>query len=139
MPQTVIPVPKLAAFLAALPHADGQAFVSPPGLGGTWRSRFIRSGLDKGVLAVHWSGAGLCIVQPSSHGVCKECASHKGNDCQHCACSMCAWFRMTEERASPRITPTQMKQLAERLKNFRLGGTPKSVGVGMLDDDLWSD
>ena len=29
--------PKLAAFLEALNHADGDSFCSPPGLGGGWR------------------------------------------------------------------------------------------------------
>ncbi len=133
---TMLPSPKVAAFLAALPHADPNEFVSPPGLGGTWRSRFIRSGLDRGVLAIHWTGEGLCIVQPSSHGSCADCKGRKGSQpCEHCACAMCAWFRMTEERASPRITPAQMKQLAARLKTFQMGG-PKPAPVAMLDADL---
>ena len=132
---TISPAPKLAAFLAALPHADPNEFVSPPGLRGTWRSKFIRSGLDKGVLAIHWSGAGLCIVQPSSHGTCKACADSKSrSECHHCACAMCAWLRMTEERHSPPVSREKMMQLARRLQTFQMARQP--VSVPTLDDEL---
>ena len=96
--------PKLEAFLDALPLAGDDQFVSAPGLG-TFRAKFIRRGLERGVVAVHWTGAGLTLVQPDTHGACGYCKGRKGSQpCEHCACSLCSWFRQTDERASPRVT-----------------------------------
>ena len=132
---TLVPAPNVVAFLEALPHADPLQFVSPPGLGGTWRAKFIRAGLDKGVLVVHWSGAGLCIVQPSTHGACADCKGRKGSQpCEHCACSMCAWLRQTDERASPRVSRARMEQLTRRLRALQLGSAQPASA--MLDEDF---
>ena len=126
--------PRLAAFLDALPHLQPQEFVSPPGLGGTWRTEFIRSGLERGAIAVHWSGAGLCIVQPSGHAVCRECAISKSrSECTHCSCSMCVWLRQSDERNGPPVSREKVMELARRLQAFQMA-QPSSDA--MLDADF---
>lgn len=127
--------PKLTAFLEALPHCLDDDFCSPPGLGGGFRVKYIKRGLERGVLAVHWTGLGLTIVQPSKHGVCAHCASRKGTTCTHCACEMCSWFRQTEQLASPRVSRERMVELARRLKTFTFG-TRQPVSAPALDDDF---
>ena len=90
--------------------------------------------MDKGVLVVHSTGFGLAIAQPETHGACGDC---KGSQpCEHCSCVMCAWFRQTEERASPRVSREKFVQLALRLKTFEVGGGPAPVPAPALDDDL---
>ena len=131
---TIAPAPRLAAFLSVLSRADPQEFVSPPGLGGTWRARFIRSGLERGVIAVHWTGMGLCIVQPNSHGVCKECAISKSrSECTHCSCSMCVWLRQSDERSGSLVSREKVMALARRLQTFQMA-QPSSAA--MLDEDF---
>jgi hypothetical protein len=126
--------PRLEAFLDALPHAGDDEFVTAPGLG-VFRAKHIRRGMDKGVLAVHWTGAGMTLVQPPTHGICHECARGKGALCDHCACPMCAWFRISEERASPKVSREKMLQLVARLKAFQFGG-PKPAVIPALDEEF---
>ena len=131
---TITAAPRLAAFLAALPHLQPQEFVSPPGLGGTWRTKFIRSGLERGAIAVHWSGAGLCIVQPSSHAVCRECAISKSrSECTHCSCSMCVWLRQSDEHTGSPVSRERVMQLARQLQTFQMA---QPTSMPMLDEDF---
>lgn len=128
--------PKLAAFLEALPHCAEDDFCNPPGLGGGFRVKHIRRGLERGVLAEHSSGMGLTIVQPDTHGACGFCKGRKGSQpCEHCACAMCSWFRQTEERASPKVGREKLRELARRMKNFEFGSA-RAQAVPDLDDDF---
>jgi hypothetical protein len=129
--------PRLVAFLEALPQADPETFVSPPGLGGTWRVKFIREGMEKGVVVVHWTGMGLAIHQPKAHGICPECAAAKDSRtiCNHCACDMCVWFRHTDELNSPRVSPERIRELAQRMKAFRFAQAPQRTTIS-LDEEL---
>lgn len=125
---------RLMAFLLALDHSLPDEFVNAPGLG-MFRAKFVKRGLERGVIVEHWTGYGLAIVQPPTHGACTDCKGRKGSQpCEHCACSMCAWFRQTDERASPRVSHERMQELLRRLKAFEFGGAPKPVPA--LDDDL---
>ena len=127
--------PKLEAFLDALPLADEDQFVSAPGLG-TFRAKYIRRGLERGVVAVHATGEGLAIVTPETHGACGDCKGRKGSQpCEHCACTMCVWFRQTDERASPRVGREKLQRLARQLQNFEIG-TPRPATAPDLLDDL---
>lgn len=128
--------PKLAAFLEALPLAGDEEFVNAIGIG-TYRAKYIRRGLERNVLVVHWTGMGLAILQPSTHGACAHCKGLKGSQpCEHCACLMCSWFRQADERASPRVSRTKLLQLAARLKGFQMGAQVEKPAVPALDDDL---
>lgn len=116
------PSPVLQAFLEALPHAKDDEFVYAPGLG-VFRAKFVRLGLERGALAVHSTGFGLCLVQGRDHGICPHCSASKARTiCEHCACELCSWFRRTEERSSPPVSRAKLVQLAARLKAFRVGG-----------------
>jgi len=127
--------PRVEAFLDALPHAHDDEFVNAPGLG-SFRAKFIRRGMDRGVVVVHSTGFGLAIAQPETHGACADCKGRKGSQpCEHCACAMCSWFRQTEERASPRVSPEKLRQLVRRLKHFEIGGVPP-VTAPALDSDV---
>lgn len=127
------PSPQVQAFLVELGDAQEDQFVSPPGLGGTWRAKHIRRGLETGALEIHWTGWGLCVMQPSKHvGLCVECARSRGAVCTHCNCAMCAWFRLTDERNSPPVTKARFDELVARLKAFQITGKPKH-------DDLFED
>jgi len=127
--------PRLDAFLEALPHAMPDEFVNAPGLG-TLRAKFIRIGMEKGLLVVHSTGFGLAILQPTSHGVCQECAGRKNDICTHCACLMCWWFRQTDELTSPRVSRERWKGLVQRLKTFEIGSTTQTAAVPALDDEI---
>lgn len=127
----LIQSPRLAAFLEALPLAGDEDFVVVPSLG-TWRARHVRRGIERGVLVVGWHGMGLVIAQPAKHGVCPHCASRKGSDCDHCACAMCTWFHLADERASPKVGQGKMLQLAARLKGFQMGA-PAAPTSTLLD------
>jgi hypothetical protein len=132
----VTTAPRLTAFLAALPHAHDDEFVNAPGLG-VFRAKFIRRGMERGVVVEHWTGMGLAISQPSEHGACGYCKGHKGSQpCEHCACVMCSWFRQTDELASPRVSRERLQQLVRLLKTFEIGAAPKPVTVPALDDDI---
>lgn len=133
----VKPSPKLAAFLSALPRAGDEEFVNAVGVG-TYRAKHVRRGLERGVLVVHWTGMGLAISQPSTHGACESCRGQKGSQpCDHCACLMCSWFRVADERASPRVSQQKLLQLAARLKAFQMGSVPvEKPAVPALDADL---
>lgn len=114
--------PRLEAFLLALPHAPDDEFVNATGLG-TFRAKYVRRGLEREVVVVHATGAGLALLQPKAHGICRECADAKGRSiCEHCQCAMCVWFRQTEERASPQVSREKFQQLRRRLRTFELGG-----------------
>lgn len=126
---------RLTAFLAALPHALSDEFVNAPGLG-TFRAKHVTAGLERGVLVVHWTGVGLAIVQPKSHGICRECADAKGRHaiCDHCQCAMCAWFRIADERASPRADAMKIRELVLRLKTFEIGAAlPPAAPPSLID------
>lgn len=128
--------PRLTAFLAALPMADENAYCSPPGLGGGFRVKYIRRGMERGVIVVHHTGLGLAIQEPTTHGACGFCKGRKGSQpCDHCACAMCAFFHQNDERASPRVSQTRMVELARRLKTFSFAA-PVPVSAPALDDDI---
>jgi hypothetical protein len=126
---------RLSAFLAALADVDPQAFVSPPGIGGTWRAKHILDALEREILVIEAGGTGLCFRVPRKHGVCPECAARKGGrqECRHCACDMCAWERRAEERSSPPVSPERRQALMTRLSRFRMGA---EVRVLNLDEDF---
>jgi hypothetical protein len=127
---------RLTAFLAALPYAQDEEFVNAPGLG-SFRARHIRRGLERGVLAEHSTGMGLTLVQPSSHGVCGYCKGARGTQpCEHCACSLCSWFRQSEERASPRVSQEKLQQLARQLQRFQVGSAGPKATEAALDDEI---
>jgi hypothetical protein len=129
----VTPSPRLAVFLSALQHVPDKEFVTPPGLGGGWRAKHVRYGLEHGVLNLHWSGVGLQFAAlPKSHGACSECASKK-SICTHCSCQACAFDRLTDEHGGPRVTRAQVERLQARLKAFQFAQGPRAP---MLDDDL---
>ena len=131
----IAPSPRLEAFLAALPLAKDEEFVNAVGIG-VFRAKHVRRGLERGVLAVHWTGSGLAIVQPKEHGVCPHCSASKSRSiCTHCACIMCSWERVTDELASPPVGRAKLLQLVARLKAFQFGAAP-AVAAPMLDDDV---
>lgn len=131
-PEVEVKSAKLAAFLAALPLAGDEDFVVVPSLG-TWRAKHVRRGLERRVLVVGWHGMGIVISQPSTHGICQHCASgRKGATCEHCACAMCTWFHISDERASPRVSQAKMLALAGRLKAFQMGA-PAEASSSLLD------
>lgn len=126
---------RLEAFLGALPHAHDDEFVNAPGLG-TFKAKFIRRGLERGVIVEHSSGMGLCLVEPSEHGSCGFCKGRKGTQpCEHCACKMCVWFRQTDELASPRVSHDKLQQLVRRMKAFRFGAAIPA-GEPALDGEV---
>jgi hypothetical protein len=131
----VIESPRVLTFLDALEHADEREFCSPPGLHGTWRVRWIRIGLKRGVVAIHSTGAGFTLVQPPTHGCCRECAGHKGAMCEHCSCELCVWLRQTDELASPRVSRDRLVRLAARIKALTFAG-PQPARAPALDDDI---
>ena len=117
------PSPRLAAFLEALRLAPDDDFVSPPGLSGTMRARFVRIGLETGVLNLHWSGTGLqYAVFTVGHGVCNECATAKTRSiCTHCTCKSCRFDRQAEELGGKRVSQERVKALARQLQTFTFG------------------
>jgi hypothetical protein len=124
--------PKLAAFLEALNHADGDSFCSPPGLGGGWRVKHVRAGLDRHALCVHSSGQILAFSPyTTKHGACEACTSRKGAICTHCACGHCAFDRLCAEHGGPKATREQVQALLAKLRNFELG---RRAPVVALDD-----
>lgn len=128
--------PRLEAFLDALPHARDDEFVNAPGLG-SFRAKYIRRGLEREVLTIHSTGEGLAIVIPTTHGACADCKGRKGSQpCEHCSCTMCAWFRQTEERSSPRVSREKLQELARRLKRFEIGAQVATITTPALDDDV---
>jgi len=124
---------KVTAFLSALEHSLPDELVSVPGLG-TFRSKHVRHGLDIGVLTIHSTGLGFAIVQPKTHGICRECADSKMRSiCEHCQCAMCKWFRQADDLASPRVSKEKMQQLARRLRTFTFGVPARTPAI---DDDV---
>lgn len=130
---------RVTAFLAALPHARDDEFVSVPGLA-TWRAKHVRRAIEREVMVVHNSGYGFAFLVPPGHvGMCPHCAAHAnkgGAICEHCACLMCSWIRTADERASPRVSRARWQQLIRQLQTFRLGGAPRLTTAPLLDDDL---
>ncbi len=113
---------RLDAFHEALNHADGDAFVNPPGLGRGWRAKHVRAGLDRHVLCVHRSGEIFAFSPYSSkHGACENCASRKGAICDHCRCGHCAFDRLCAEHDGPKATREQVQALLGRLRSFEIG------------------
>lgn len=126
--------PRLEAFLEALPHARDEEFVNAVGLG-VFRAKFIRRGMDRGVVVIHSTGEGLAIAQPDTHGACGDCRGRRGSQpCDHCACAMCTWFRQTDERASPRVSREKLQELARRMRTFTFAATPPDQSP--LDSDI---
>jgi hypothetical protein len=127
---------RVKAFLDALPHAHEDEFVNAPGLG-TFRAKYIRRGLEREVVAVHSTGQGLAIIVPPTHGACADCKGGRGKQlCEHCSCAMCTWFRQSDERASPRVSPEKLRELTRRLKAFEFAAASQPATVAALDDDL---
>jgi hypothetical protein len=125
--------PRVTEFLAALNDADPNAFCNPPGLGGGFRVKHILNGLERGVVDVHSSGLGFCLVQPKNHAVCRECASSKMRSfCTHCRCEMCLWERLCDEHSGPKATPAQIARLRAQIRLFQMGRKP--VVTVSLDD-----
>jgi hypothetical protein len=126
---------RLIAFLEWLDHnSDPQELCSPPGIGGLWRTRFIRSGLDRGVIVVHHSGELLAFSIPKSHGICPECArERRGTLCTHCNCAMCAWEHEAEERNSLRVSQQKLTELALRMRAFAIGSQPPAPPASLVD------
>lgn len=128
---------RLQGFLLALPHATDEEFVNVPGLG-VFRAKHIRRGMERGVVVEHWTGMGLALAQPASHGICPHCSASKARStvCDHCACAMCSWMRQSDELASPKVSREKMLQLVARLKTFQIGGENKAVVAPALDDEI---
>ena len=131
----ISPSPRLATFLAALAHAQPNEIVSPPGLGGGWRVRLVKLGLDQGRLIVHWSGTGLCFARfPTSHGACQACAVSKRSICDHCSCAACAFDRLCEDRGGRLVSREKVQELLTRIAALRYS-PPAQPGLG-LDEEL---
>lgn len=127
---------RLDVFLKMLPKIDPDKLISPPGLGGTWRARYIQEGVERGILVVHSSGMGLAILLPKTHGVCPECAASKRRTiCDHCSCSMCAWERRADERVSPRVSREKLQKLARRIQALTFAA-PKPAEPVTLDEAI---
>ncbi len=106
----ITPEPRLAGFLEALPTADLNALCSPPGLGGLWRVRAIRAGLQQNVLVVHRSGKGLAFAPSPS--------SHRARDCR---CATCMWEYTASEPNSTPVSRERAMALARRLQTLQMG------------------
>jgi hypothetical protein len=114
--------PKVEAFLEALKYADGEAFCVPPGLGGGWRVKHVRTGLERHVLCVHSSGQLLAYTAYSSkHGACQNCAGRKGAICAHCNCAHCQFDRLTSEHGGNLATREQAARLRAQIQQFQFG------------------
>ena len=109
----------LSEFLVALEAADGSSFCSPPGLGGTWLVKHIRSGLGRHVL-VPYDGI-IAFARNPKHGVCQNCARIRGSECTHCNCTTCIWQTEVDGRSGPKVTPEQVAQLQVKLRRFQIG------------------
>jgi len=116
---------RLVAFLEALETAEPNAFCSPPGLGGGWRVKHVRSGMARKVLVVHHSGEILAYQIPNTHGVCPECKARR-TPCEHCNCAMCAFDREISEHGGKPVTKEQIAQLRAKIAAFQFG-QPKPV------------
>jgi hypothetical protein len=128
--------PKLTAFLRVLPTIDPETLVTPPGLGGLWRAKYILEGVERGIVVTHWTGLGLALVQPKHHGICEHCAQSKSRTvCEHCACSLCSWLRKCDERSSPRVSREKWAELMVRVRTFRTG-EPKPPAPITLDAEF---
>ena len=110
----IAPEPRLAEFLEALPTADLNALCSPPGLGGLWRVRAIRAGLQQNVLVVHHSGKGLAFAPFPT--------SHRAKDCR---CATCMWEYTASEPSSPPVGRERVMALARRLQTLQMGQPPE--------------
>lgn len=116
--------PKVNAFLVALATAEDDAFVVPPGLGGGWRAKHVKTGLERNVLTIHSSGQGFAFTPfTSKHGRCRECAGHR-DVCTHCACEHCAFDRVCGEHNGPRATQAQVAVLRAKIDSFRFHQAP---------------
>jgi hypothetical protein len=120
--------PRLVAFLEWLrTTADPNELCSPPGIGGLWRAKHIDSGLKRGVIVAHHDDQGLAFVIPKVHGVCTGCAVAKARSlCDHCQCALCIWEREAEERSSPRASQQTVRELALRMRAFKLAAGAQS-------------
>src|SRR2546426_2957315 len=108
--------PRLQDFLEVLKAADGNEFCSPPGLGGLWRTRFIKTGLEKGILVIHHLGRGLAFApDPIDHKADKNGF--------RCACKTCVWLWQAGEPDSPPVSRARVIALRERLRYFQIGRT----------------
>ena len=125
---------ELGDFLDSLPGLPDEDLCIPPGLGGLWKVRHIRAGLDQGVLVVHRSGWGFAFAPfPSKHGACQNCAQRR-SICDHCNCHACVWDRMASDHGGPRVTQAQTTRLRAMIRALQLGPRPKPVYA--LDEDL---
>src|SRR5438552_11560982 len=106
----IAPDPRLAEFLETLPLADLNALCSPPGLGGLWRVRAIRAGLQQKVLMIHHTGKGLAFAPNPS--------SHRARDCR---CATCIWEYTSSEPSSPPVGRERVMALARRLQTLQMG------------------
>ncbi len=111
---SIAPEPRLAQFLEALPTSDLNALCSPPGLGGLWRVRAIRAGLQQNVLVVHRSGKGLAFAPLPP--------SHRAKDCR---CATCIWEYTASEPNSPPVSRERVVALTRRLQTLQMGQTPE--------------
>ena len=122
--------------MAALASASDEEFCSPPGLGGVWRVKHLRSGLARGVI-VRSDGI-IAFVRNPHHGLCENCAAHakRGGraECTHCNCSTCIWEREVEEKGGPKVTRAKMQELAARLRAWSIVGPQTAAEVPLLDD-----
>src|SRR5712692_5631365 len=100
---------RLTAFLTALEQVDPDTLVSPPGLGGLWRARHIKSGLGRRVL-VEYDGI-IAFSRNPHHGACQGCSGRKRDICTHCNCSTCIWERETDEHGGKPVTRAQVDAL----------------------------
>lgn len=111
--------PKLKAFLTALPDAEPDALCSPPGLGAIFKVKHIKTGLERGVLSVHWAGIGLQFASLKGHGVCQACVAAKSrSSCDHCQCKTCVWERQAEDVGGHHVTAEQIARLRARVAAF---------------------
>jgi hypothetical protein len=125
-PPMVTPTdPRLIVFLEALPLMDDAQFCWPPGLGGGWRVKHIRSGLQRGVLVVHRRGTHLAYAAlPDEHKA-------KG-----CRCKTCHWERQADEReGSGMVTREQAQRMRTEILTFQFGQVSKPR-VEALDAEI---
>lgn len=112
---------RLALFLKALERADANELCSPPGLGGLWRVKHVRSGLARRVL-VEYEGI-IAFARNPRHGACESCRGRKGSQpCDHCNCSTCVWEHEADERGGRLADPAKVRALVRRMQAFSFEG-----------------
>ncbi|MFI4977562.1 MAG: hypothetical protein ACHQC8_02625 [Solirubrobacterales bacterium] len=102
--------PRLIVFLEALPTAADEEFCSPPGIGGLWRVKHVRSGLARGVLVVHHRGTHIAFAPfPPNH------RKHP------CSCVNCYWEREADEHGGNAVTRQQAQRMRVEILSFQFG------------------